>query len=281
MKKVGKTVLTCCLALGVLSGGVMASGKTINGASTQTSLGGTTTVEAWFNPSWKIVSGAGYGLTTGKYVKQSYVRIQEGDYDSGRIYSVAAANKTTSKEISVKTSKFNNPLKTMTTNYEVFKVRTEENDFTLTNYTNLIDSLVETTNRLVSLERDSNNMESDLLEATRIGNYISEMTLSLFDMELKTHEPLYRGIMEQSAKLVKLGIWMMLLTSLVLLLASYWFSLNITKSIQQLTKAVSELAKGKFNNKITVQSNDEILFLAKTFDLMRSNINNLIQQIQT
>ena len=166
------------------------------------------------------------------------------------------------------------------TKYEVFKVRTEENDFTLTNYTNLIDSLVETTNRIVSLERDSNNMESDLLEATRIGNYISEMTLSLFDMELKTHEPLYRGIMEQSAKLVKLGIWMMLLTSLVLLLASYWFSLNITKSIQQLTKAVSELAKGKFNNKITVQSNDEILFLAKTFDLMRSNINNLIQQIK-
>lgn len=166
------------------------------------------------------------------------------------------------------------------TKYDVFKVRTEENDFKLTNYTNLIDSLVETTNRLISLKRDSGTLENDLLETTRIGNYITETTLALIDMELKTQEPFYRGIMEQSAKLVKIGIWMILLTSIMLSLVSYWFSLSITKPVQQLTKAVSELAKGNFDNKITVKSNDEIYFLAKTFDHMRSNINDLIQQIK-
>lgn len=117
MKRVGKTVLASCLALGVLAGGGMASGMTMNGASTNTSITGTTTVEAWFTPNWKIVSGSGYGLTTGKNVKQSYVRIQEGSYDSGRKYSTVAPSITSSKKITAKHSKTNNPFYTMNTNY--------------------------------------------------------------------------------------------------------------------------------------------------------------------
>ncbi|MEH7247402.1 histidine kinase [Neobacillus niacini] len=163
---------------------------------------------------------------------------------------------------------------------EVFNVRNEENDFTLTNYINLMGSLLETTDRLMGLERDSEAAVNDLAETSRIGNYISDMTLTLIDMELKTHEPFYRGIMEQSIELVKLGIWMILLTSLLLLLATYWFSLSITRPVQQLTEAASELSKGRFDKEITVKTNDEISFLAKTFDHMRSNINNLIQQIK-
>src|SRR5690606_16254769 len=80
--------------------------------------------------------------------------------------------------------------------------------------------------------------------------------------------------------LVKLAIWMILLTSLLLLIATYWFSLSITRPIQQLTVAASELSKGKFDKEITVKTNDEISFLAKTFDHMRNNINNLIQQMK-
>lgn len=162
--------------------------------------------------------------------------------------------------------------------YEVFNVRNEENNFTLTNYINLLDSLIETTDRLMGVERDSEVAVKDLAETTRIGNYISDMTLTLIDKELKTHEPFYRGIMEQSLELVKLAIWMILLTSLLLLLATYWFSLSITRPVQQLTEAASELSKGRFDKEITVKTNDEIAFLAKTFDHMRTNINNLFQQ---
>ena len=42
----------------------------------------------------------------------------------------------------------------------------------------------------------------------------------------------------------------------------------------------SELSKGRFDKEITVKTNDEIAFLAKTFDHMRININNLILQIK-
>lgn len=164
--------------------------------------------------------------------------------------------------------------------YEVFKVRNEENNFTLTNYIHLMESLIETTDRLLGIEQDDEETVKDLAEIFRIGNYISETTLTLIDMELKTHEPFYRGIMEQSIELVKLAIWMILLTSLLLLIATYWFSLSITRPIQQLTVAASELSKGKFDKEITVKTNDEISFLAKTFDHMRNNINNLIQQMK-
>ena len=167
-----------------------------------------------------------------------------------------------------------------TAKYDVLSVRNIENSFTLTNYIHLIDSLVETTDRLLKVEKDTEAAVKDLAEATRISNYISEMTLTLIDMELKTHEPFYRGIMEQSIELVKLGFLLILLTSFLLLLITYWFSLTITRPIQQLTKAASELAKGHFDQPINVKTKDEIAFLARTFDHMRNNINNLIKQIK-
>lgn len=72
----------------------------------------------------------------------------------------------------------------------------------------------------------------------------------------------------------------MLLITAVLVLFTYLFSLSITKPIHQLTKAANELAKGRFDQAIHVDTNDEISFLAKTFDHMRGNINAMILEIQ-
>lgn len=116
MRKISKTVLTCCLALGILAGGAMVSGKTHNGFSSITSWG-TTTATVWFTPSWTIEKGAGYGQTTGKNVKQAYVRIQEGDYDSDRVYTDVASSINSNKEINKSISRFNNPFQTMDISY--------------------------------------------------------------------------------------------------------------------------------------------------------------------
>ncbi len=60
------------------------------------------TVQSYFNPSHKIVSGEKWSLSVGKNVKQAYVRAQSdglkaiiricGSYDSGRLYSKVASN---------------------------------------------------------------------------------------------------------------------------------------------------------------------------------------------
>lgn len=166
--------------------------------------------------------------------------------------------------------------------YEVYNLMNTENEFALTNYIHLIDSFIETTDRSLMFQT-AKEIESSALafsEATRISKYISEMTLILINSELKTYDRFYRGIIQQSIEIKKLGIWLLLLITSLLLLLTYWFSLTITRPIHQLTKAANELSKGRFNLEIKVESNDEISFLAKTFNHMRININNLISEIQ-
>jgi sensor histidine kinase YesM len=165
---------------------------------------------------------------------------------------------------------------------EVFKLRNAENKFTLTNYMNLIDSFIETTDRLILFhsENDSEASAKEFSEATRISTYISEMSLTLLDTELKTYDRFYRGIIEQSGEVMKLGIWVLLLIMCLLLLVTYWFSLSITRPVFKLTQAANELSKGRFDLQVKVETNDEIAFLAKTFDRMRININNLISEIK-
>jgi sensor histidine kinase YesM len=165
---------------------------------------------------------------------------------------------------------------------DIFKLRNTENNFTITNYMNLIDSLIETTDRLLLFhsENDSEASAKEFTEATRISTYISEMTLTLLDTELKTYDRFYRGIIEQSGEVIKLGIWLLLLITCLLLGVTYWFSLSITRPVFQLTQAANELSKGRFDRQVKVDTKDEIAFLAKTFDRMRININNLISEIK-
>lgn len=166
--------------------------------------------------------------------------------------------------------------------YTIFPLRNEENNFALTSYINLIDSLSETTERLILFNSsgDSEAAVKEFTEATRISNYISEMKLTLIDTELKTYDRFYRTIIEQSEGLIMLGIWIILLLTILLLLFTYWFSLSITRPVHKLTQAANELSQGKFDTPIKVDSNDEISFLAKTFDRMRININNLISEMK-
>jgi len=165
---------------------------------------------------------------------------------------------------------------------EVQHLRNADNDFELSSYVHMIDSLVETTERsiLFQEEKDAEASSRAFSEATRISLYISETTLTLIDKELKTYDRFYRGIIEQSEALKRLGLWLLLLITFLLALFTYWFSLSITRPVFTLIQAAKELSRGRFDLKIEVESNDEIAFLAKMFDRMRININNLIVEIQ-
>lgn len=164
----------------------------------------------------------------------------------------------------------------------VYELRNVENEFVLTNYSHLISSFVETVDRSIRFQEQEATEASlkEFTEATRISMYISEMTLTIIDTELKTYERFYREIIDQSAELKKLGVWLLLLITVALILFTYFFSMSITKPIHQLTKAANELAKGRFDQAIHVDTNDEISFLAETFDHMRGNINAMIVEIQ-
>ncbi len=164
----------------------------------------------------------------------------------------------------------------------VAELKNRDNEFTLTNYMYMIDSLLEATDLSLMFFDQKNNEAATtrFSDATRISQYIAETTLTLIDKELKTYDDFYRGIIKQSDALKKLGFLILGLITVLLLLFAYWFSLGMTRPIQKLIFAARELSRGRFDLKIEVQSNDEIAFLARTFDRMRIDINNLISEIQ-
>lgn len=161
-------------------------------------------------------------------------------------------------------------------------IYTSDNAFTVTNFGNLIDSLIETTKRTLTFKNmgDSELATNSFEEATRISTYISETSLTLVNLDLITYEQQYREIIEQSEQLRKFGIWLLLLITFVLLFITYWFSLSITRPIMLLTEAAKQFSRGQFDHQIEIYTNDEISFLARMFNRMRVNINNLIKEIQ-
>lgn len=158
----------------------------------------------------------------------------------------------------------------------------QENEFELVNYVYLTDSLIETVDRSIrlSLQDDREAAEREFNDATRIANYISETTMTLIDIELKTYDTFYRHIINQSGNINQLGIWLFLFLCFNLIVMTYLISRSITRPIYQLTEAANELSQGKFDAEVQVDSKDEMAFLAKTFNRMRQNINNLISEIQ-
>jgi len=166
--------------------------------------------------------------------------------------------------------------------HNIVSLKNEGNVFVITNYYNLIDSLMNATDRSIRFLNENNKEEAlnDFSDAARLSTYISEMTLTLFDNELKTYDQFYRGMIKQSGLLNKLGITMIAMITCILLLFTYLFSHSITRPIYRLTQAARELSRGRFDTAIDIEGSDEISFLAKTFDRMRININNLFSEAQ-
>lgn len=109
MKIMKKYLITAALTLGLLVvGTTTAQVKTHWGFSETGTIN--VTAEAWFNPSIKVPSGTSLdGLKANSYVKQAWVRIVEGSYDSGRAYTAVAPASKPNKEYSVKITRVNNP----------------------------------------------------------------------------------------------------------------------------------------------------------------------------
>ncbi len=165
---------------------------------------------------------------------------------------------------------------------ELSILQNQNNSFSLVNYQNMIDSQIEAMELAVTSKQNGRNeLAANLFdEGNKISKYISDATLSLLSRELTTYDDFYRKIIVQSNNLKNMGLWMLATASFGLLLFSYRFSTGITRSIRSLTLAAREIARGNFDHPITIRTNDEISFLARTFEKMRINIKELISEMQ-
>lgn len=79
-----------------------------------------------------------------------------------------------------------------------------------------------------------------------------------------------------------LGLFMVFFSiiGIVVVMTSFAVSGTITKPIQRLAAGVMKIGKGEFNEKITVESGDEVGQLAERFNTMQDDLKNYMQHIK-
>lgn len=114
MKTLKKTTIICTITCLLLLLAISASALGLQHVSISGGL--YNTIQAGF---FESIAGTGsYGTVQNKIVKQCYVRLQEGSYDSGKVYSVVGVKTGGTRYIWTKElSKFNNPFQACYTNY--------------------------------------------------------------------------------------------------------------------------------------------------------------------
>ena len=165
---------------------------------------------------------------------------------------------------------------------EVRNLRNRENEFALAGYVHLIDSLQDAANRTLMFyeEKEQVAYMEAFSETNRISGYLSDMSLTLIDTELKTYDRLYRGHDRAVEELNRFGILALAFDDFfaadvcVLVLPQHY-------KAREETDAGGQATVGRtFRPADRGRSNDEIAFLARMFDRMRRNINNLISEIK-
>ncbi len=108
LKRVGKMVLIATMAISI-----SASARTKSPYATVDAGITKVRVKAWFNSGWKTTKDdTVYGVKKGKYIKQCWVRIKEGNYDK-TVYS-EAFTKAEAGNGDAELSKVNNPIRIST-----------------------------------------------------------------------------------------------------------------------------------------------------------------------
>jgi sensor histidine kinase YesM len=151
------------------------------------------------------------------------------------------------------------------------------------NYENMISSLLEQSD-LTVLSFESGDIDlyyDNLFETELISTFIHETTLMLINEELTDYHQFYESMVEKQRITNYMGIAIIFASFIISTLFAVWFSTGITRSISTLNTAAHEISKGNFEGKdVQVSSKDELWFLSKTFNEMKRNVRQLVDEIQ-
>jgi sensor histidine kinase YesM len=162
-------------------------------------------------------------------------------------------------------------------------LQTEENAVSLQNYQNMITSYLEES-AIVSeafQRKDVDQYSQHLSETENIQGYLHQTTLDLINSTLTNYNGFYHNLQLKDGYFQRMGIFAFLSSIFLSLLFGFWFSRGITKPIARLTAAAREISKGKLDGPpVIVSTRDEMQFLTQTFNDMRKNIVQLIEEMK-
>ncbi|UFT98573.1 sensor histidine kinase [Radiobacillus kanasensis] len=166
---------------------------------------------------------------------------------------------------------------------QLMSSRTFEESMQIKNYTNLIDSLIHESEITVGfvLRDDIERYTAHLKETQSAATYIQETTLHLIDLELNEYQVLYEDLQERNSSFQWFIFFLFSTTVMLAIGFSLWFSYGITKPIQALSKAAKQVSSGQISGEpVVIDSNDELKLLGDSFNQMRTNIHELIEEIK-
>ncbi|HET7578077.1 MAG TPA: sensor histidine kinase [Bacillales bacterium] len=162
-------------------------------------------------------------------------------------------------------------------------IENADNHLLVENYDHMITSFLEECAIVSDAFRHQNigQYSAHLTNAERISGFIRETTLNLLNGELNQYHGFYNKMNRKSAYFNSMGIFVFISTFLLCTLFAVWFSRGITQPIERLTDAAEEISSGKFNGKpVRASTKDELRFLASTFNDMRANLYELVEEMK-
>lgn len=162
------------------------------------------------------------------------------------------------------------------------KFQNENNYNSTRNYQYLIDSLIEESDMAIDafLEDDLEVYSAKQKEAFMLIGFIQDQTLSLLNDELSVFHTYYDAINMRNEYMQLTILFMSIATFTIGILVAFLFSNSITKPIHQLIKTAREVAIGKLDGPKLPESSDEIGFLSKSFNKMRTDLSYYVLKIK-
>ncbi|MFD2211224.1 sensor histidine kinase [Virgibacillus halophilus] len=159
----------------------------------------------------------------------------------------------------------------------------EGNHSELQNYRHLLETFLHETELTVGfvILNDVEQYTFHLDEMRNAADYIQEATLELIDTELTAYQPFFEKLKERNDYFLIFIIFLFTTMGLLAVFFAFWFSKGITNPLRNLSASAKEVAAGKFDGEpVEITSKDELKLLGDTFNSMRSNIFELVQEIR-
>ncbi|MCL7748863.1 sensor histidine kinase [Halalkalibacter alkaliphilus] len=165
---------------------------------------------------------------------------------------------------------------------QVFREQ-EKKGISKKNVLNMMTSFLEQTEQTVEgvANQDIQEYSLHLQEAEITSGYIHEKTLDIINMELANYQELSVLIDNKVMNIQKMGTSIIIAIIILSILFALWFSNGITRTIERLTKAAKEISSGRYTGKdVIVSQKDELFLLTKTFNEMKRNILESVNEIE-
>ncbi|MGG6431625.1 sensor histidine kinase [Anoxybacillus sp. D401a] len=155
------------------------------------------------------------------------------------------------------------------------------NAFTLENYKNMIYVFLDLEQSIIHklTKQQFTDYADQYNEIEKVASFIREDSQALVDVELSLYQPVYKQMLQHTARMNELGGTLFILTTILSIVFAIWLSRTIVIPIHHLVHAAKKISAGQLDARIPrFHGHDEIGLLGKTFQHMIENLRILISK---